>query len=184
MASSSSVPGQRVLVSYAAPPAFLASPNWSKVYATILGQLPLRNIHWKSAPRGSLKTIQELHVTLVPFDSLRDEHTSQIPGTLLEKPLLHVYIVHCEVRIWCRPLFTYNSDDLLQDNDLDTYRNTLKKQIKDWHTVVTSRRNQDWLILQIIRPDSLRQPTGNFFQIKNSVLDKVKTDFNSDKRDR
>ncbi|KJA20255.1 hypothetical protein HYPSUDRAFT_142413 [Hypholoma sublateritium FD-334 SS-4] len=164
--ASSTPSGQRVLASYAAPPAFLASPNWSKVYSTILGQLPLRNIHWKSNSRGTLKTIQELQVTLVPFDSLRDEHTSQVPGTLLEKPLLHIYIVHCE------------------DNDLDTYRNTLKKQIKDWHTAVTSRRNQDWLILQIIRPDTLRQPTGNFFQIKNSVLDKLRTDFNSDKRDR
>ncbi|KAF8968386.1 trafficking protein particle complex subunit 10 [Flammula alnicola] len=166
MTTTSTSSNQRVLVSYTAPPTFLASPNWNKVYGTILGQFPLRNIHWKSHSRASVKTIQELDVTLLPFDSLRDEHTSQVPGTLLEKPLLHVYIVHCE------------------DNDIETYRNTLKKQIKDWHSAVTSRKNQEWLILQIIRPDSSRQATGTFFQIKNSVLDKLKTDFNSDKRDR
>ncbi|KAF9476341.1 hypothetical protein BDN70DRAFT_923371 [Pholiota conissans] len=165
MTSSSTSTSQRVLISYAAPPAFLASPNWTKVYSTILSQLPLRNIHWKSSSSDSVKTIQELHVTLVPFESLRDEHTSQIPGTLLEKPLLHIYIVHCE------------------DHDVETYRNTLKKQIKDWHSLATSKKNQEWLILQIIRPDPLRQATGNFF-LKNSVLDKLKTDFNSDKRDR
>ena len=185
MASSTpSESGQSVLVSYTTPPAFLASPNWTKVYSTIQDQLPLRNIHWKSNSRGTLKTIQELQVTLVPYDSLRDEHTSQVPGTLLEKPLLHIYIVHCEVNKFLFLSSTF--DKWRQDNDLDTYRNILKKQIKDWHSAVTSRRNQDqdWLILQIIRPDGLRQPTGNFFQIKNSVLDKLKTDFNSDKRDR
>ncbi|KIM49469.1 hypothetical protein M413DRAFT_60851 [Hebeloma cylindrosporum] len=166
MAETSNSSTQRVLVSYTAPPTFLASPNWKKVHATLLGLLPLRNIHWKSASRGIVKTIQELDVTLVPFESLRDEHASQIPVTLLEKPLLHVYIFHCE------------------DNDLETYRNSLKKQIKDWHSAVTSRRNQEWMILQIIRPDPTRQNTGNFFQIKGSVLDKLKTDFNLDKRDR
>jgi len=97
MATSSSPSGQRVLISYTAPPAFLASPNWTKVHGTLLAQLPLRNIHWKSASRSSVRTIQELDVTLVSFDSLRDEHTSQVPVTLLEKPLLHIYIVHCEV---------------------------------------------------------------------------------------
>ena len=97
MAETSNSSAQRVLVSFTAPPIFLASPNWKKVHATLLGLLPLRNIHWKSASRGTVKTIQELDVTLVPFESLRDEHASQIPVTLLEKPLLHVYIVHCEV---------------------------------------------------------------------------------------
>ncbi|KAF4615296.1 hypothetical protein D9613_003220 [Agrocybe pediades] len=166
MSTSSSSTGQRVLVSYTAPPVFLASPNWNKVHAAILSQLPLRNIHWKSARKGTVRTIQELDVTLVHFDSLRDEHASQIPITVLEKPLLHVFIAHCE------------------DNDLETYRNALKKQIKDWHTSVTSRRNQEWIILQIVRPDPMRQGTNNFFQIKGSVLDKLKTDFNTDKRDR
>ena len=99
---------QRVLVSYTAPPIFLASPNWKKVHAALLGQLPLRNIHWKSA-KGAVKTIQDLDINLVPFESLRDEHASQIPVTLLEKPLLHVYIVHCEVNYPWQRLFQSNS---------------------------------------------------------------------------
>src|SRR6266511_1161877 len=89
---------QQVLVSYTAPPTFLASPNWNKVHSTILAQLPLRNIHWKSASRSFVRTIQELGVTLVSFESLPEELTSQIPVTVLEKPLLHVYVLHCEVR--------------------------------------------------------------------------------------
>ncbi|CAA7265369.1 unnamed protein product [Cyclocybe aegerita] len=166
MAASSSPSTQRVLISYAAPPIFLASPNWNKVHATLLAQLPLRNLHWKSASKASVRTIQELDVTLVSLDSLRDETTSQIPVTLLEKPMMHLFILHCE------------------DNDLETYRNIHKRQIKDWHSNVTSRKNQEWLILQIIRPDAARQQAGNFFQIKGSVFDKLKTDFNLERRDR
>ncbi|KAF8061615.1 trafficking protein particle complex subunit 10 [Lyophyllum atratum] len=119
---------QGVLVSYSAAPPILSSAKWQQVKAALTAQLPLRNIHWKSASRTSIRTIQELDVNLVPLDTLRDEHT-QIPVTLLEKPLLNIYIVVC------------------QNTDVEGYRTTVKKQIKDWHSVVTARKNQEWLIV-------------------------------------
>ncbi|KAF8212360.1 trafficking protein particle complex subunit 10 [Mycena galopus ATCC 62051] len=158
-------PPQRVLVSYSGLQSFLSSGSWDQIHTALLAQLPLRNIHWKSPSRPSIRTIQELDISLVPLESLRDEHTSQIPATLLEKPFLNMYIVTCE------------------DNDLETYKTSIKRQIKDWHSVVTTRKNQEWLILHIVRPDS-RTPSGNFFQLKGSVLDKLKGDFNTDRRDR
>ncbi|KAJ7751971.1 trafficking protein particle complex subunit 10 [Mycena metata] len=158
-------PPQRVLVSYSGAQAFLSSGSWDQIHTALLAQLPLRNIHWKSPSRPSIRTIQELDISLVPLESLRDEHTSQIPETLLEKPFLNIYIVTCE------------------DTDLETYKNTIKRQVKDWHTVVTARKNQEWLILHVVRPDA-RTPSANFFQLKGSVSDKLKTDFNADRRDR
>ncbi|KAJ6455695.1 trafficking protein particle complex subunit 10 [Mycena sanguinolenta] len=158
-------PPQRVLVSYSGAQAFLSSGSWDQIHTALLAQLPLRNIHWKSPSRPSIRTIQELDISLVPLESLRDEHTSQIPATLLEKPFLNMYIVTCE------------------DNDLETYKNSIKRQVKDWHSVVNSRKNQEWLILHVVRPDS-RTQSGNFFQLKGSVLDKLKGDFNTDRRDR
>ncbi|KAK0459605.1 uncharacterized protein EV420DRAFT_1307323 [Desarmillaria tabescens] len=157
--------GQPVLVSYSGSPFFLASPSWTKIQHAFNTQLPLRNIHWKSSSRTSLRTIQELNVTLINLDSIRDEHTSQVPVSLLEKPLLNIYVVNCE------------------DADLESYRNTVKKQVKDWHASVTSRRNQEWLILQIVKPDA-KVPTGSFLKLKGCVLDKLRADFNADKRDR
>ncbi|KAK0503134.1 hypothetical protein EDD18DRAFT_1136499 [Armillaria luteobubalina] len=154
-----------VLVSYSGSPFFLASPSWTQIQHAFNSQLPLRNIHWKSSSRTSLRTIQELNVTLVNLDSIRDEHTSQVPINLLEKPLLNIYVVNCE------------------DADLESYRNTVKKQVKDWHASVTSRKNQEWLILQIVKPDA-KVPTGTFLKLKGSVLDKLRADFNADKRDR
>lgn len=59
----------------------------------------------------------------------------------------------------------------------------MKKQIKDWHTLVTQRKNQEWLIIHVIRPDG-RASDRKFFNMKGSVLDKLKADFNTDKRER
>ncbi|KAG0705896.1 trafficking protein particle complex subunit 10 [Suillus ampliporus] len=154
---------QNVLVTYSAPVSFLASESWRQVLAALQSQLPLRSIHWKSASRPNLKTIQELDLTLVPLDSLRDEHTSQIPVTLLEKPLLNLYVVTCE------------------DNDL--YRTNVKKQIKDWHYAISQRKNQEWIIVHVVRSD-IKTADRKFFNMKSSVLDKIKADFNIDKRDR
>src|SRR5271170_3469699 len=88
---------QRVLVTYTAPPPFQASESWKRIREALFLQLPLRNLHWKSASRPSIRTIQELDITLKPLDTTRDELVSQVPVTLLEKPLLNVYIVTCEV---------------------------------------------------------------------------------------
>ena len=90
---------QNVIVTYAAPQSFQLSDSWKQVQSALRSQLPLRNIHWKFASRPSIRTIQELDVGLVPLDSIREENTSQIPVTLLEKPLLNIFIVTCEVCI-------------------------------------------------------------------------------------
>lgn len=154
---------QRVLVTYAAAQSFQSSDNWIHFLAALRSLLPLRNLHWKPTSRPNLRTVQELDVSLVPLDSLRDEHTSQVPVTLLEKPLLNLYVLSCE--------------------DAETYKTTVKKQIKDWQTSVNQRKNQEWLIIHVVRPDS-KNVDRKFFSMKGSVLDKIKGDFNIDKRDR
>jgi trafficking protein particle complex subunit 10 len=87
-----------VLISYTGPPSFQLSDNWKQIHAALLEQLPLRNIHWTSPSRPSIRTIQELDTSLVSLDTLRDERTSQIPLTVLEKPLLNIYFLACEVK--------------------------------------------------------------------------------------
>ncbi|KAF8229518.1 hypothetical protein L208DRAFT_1439127 [Tricholoma matsutake] len=153
---------QRVLVSFS-PQSILSTLKWQQVQTALAAQLPLHNIHWKSASRRSIRTIQELEVGLVSLETVRDEY-SQIPTTLLEKPLLNIYVVVCP------------------NTDVDGYRTTVKKQIKDWHSAVTTRKYQEWLILHIIKSDA-QAPSGKFFQ-KNSVFEKIRADFNVEKRER
>ncbi|KXN82613.1 Trafficking protein particle complex subunit 10 [Leucoagaricus sp. SymC.cos] len=154
------------IVTYTTAPSFLPTGAWKQIQNALKAQFPLRNIHWKPPSRPSILTIQELEVKLIPFENFRDEHASQIPMTLLEKPLLHIYVVTCE------------------PGDLDTYKATVKKQVKDWHTAVASRKHQEWLILHLVKGDTPVPSGGKLFQLKGSVLDKLKTDFNQDKRDR
>ena len=70
----------------------------------------------------------------------------------------------------------------IKNNDVEGYRNTVKKQIKDWHSLVAARKHQDWLILHVIRPDK-RPQGGTFFQL-SSVFEKIRADFNTEKRER
>ncbi|KAH7090076.1 trafficking protein particle complex subunit 10 [Auriculariales sp. MPI-PUGE-AT-0066] len=153
----------RVKVTYSAPLMLLSSDQWTQIHRAINAHLPLRTIHWKTASRPSIRTIQELQVQLVAFDTLRDEHTSQIPTSLLERPLVNVYVVTCE--------------------DADAYKNTVKKQIRDWLAVVSTKKNQEWLVVLVVRPDT-RGSGSNFFQIRSSIMDRIRADFNIGKRDR
>jgi len=97
--SSPTMSAQRVVVTYSAPQPFLSSDQWKQIYSAWLEQLPLRNIHWKPQTRPSIRTIQELEVQLVPLDTVRDEHTSQVPYSLLERPLVNICVVTCEVKL-------------------------------------------------------------------------------------
>ncbi|KAH9934671.1 trafficking protein particle complex subunit 10 [Fomitopsis serialis] len=157
---------QGVLVTYASSREFLATDHWKQVWAALLCQFPLRTLVWRGPARQgsqSTQTIQDLNVRLATLESVRQENTSQIPQTLLEKPLLNIYFVVCE--------------------DNETYKNTVKKQIRDWHQIVSQRKYQEWLIVHIIRPEG-RASQQRMFQMKTSVLDKIKADFNIDKKDR
>lgn len=87
----------RVIVTYTTASSLLSTETWKQIHTALKVQFPLRNIHWKPPSASSILTIQELDVKLVPFENVRDEHASQIPMTLLEKPLLHIYVVACEV---------------------------------------------------------------------------------------
>ncbi|KZT11270.1 uncharacterized protein LAESUDRAFT_809238 [Laetiporus sulphureus 93-53] len=153
----------RVLVTYTSSPLYLSTDQWQHLRASLARQFPLRTLHWKSPSRSTIQTIPELHVDFVALESLRDEPSSQVPQTLLERPLLNTYFVVCE--------------------DSELYKNSVRKQIKEWHALVSTRKNQEWLIVHIVRPEG-RTAQGRIFQIKSSVLDKIKADFNTDKRDR
>jgi trafficking protein particle complex subunit 10 len=71
----------------------------------------------------------------------------------------------------------------LTEQDNDTYRNTVRKTIREWYNGVLSKRNQEWMILHVI-PKSSSGGKSSRFAVKGSVFDKIKADFNSSKKDR
>ena len=89
---------QKATITYAGPLVFLSTDHWKQIYASLASQIPLRNLHWKSTARNALRSIQELDVKLVALETLRDDQAaSQVPQTVLDKPLLNLYIFICEV---------------------------------------------------------------------------------------
>lgn len=66
-----------------------------------------------------------------------------------------------------------------QDNEV--YRTTVRSQIRDWVDSVVAKHKQEWLIVVVT---SGRIAGAKFYQRKGSVVDKIRADFNTGKRDR
>jgi hypothetical protein len=69
----------------------------------------------------------------------------------------------------------------LQDGE--TYKNSVKKHIQEWRSRVASNSCQEWLIIFVV-PFDIPAGSKKRFHMKGSILDKIKADFNTDKRDR
>jgi hypothetical protein len=104
----------QVQVTFSGPVSFLTSELWINLRASLQARLPLRNLHWKSPTRPSIRTIQELDLELVPLESRLETHSSPVPTSVLERPLLNLYFISCEVGFV--RLVIYKSKRLIRTN--------------------------------------------------------------------
>jgi hypothetical protein len=88
------MPPREVLVTYTAHPT--GSADVHHAISAINSQLPLRNLHWKPSNRTSLRTIQELDVRLVELGEAAGG-AQGLGGSVLERPLVNLCLVVCEV---------------------------------------------------------------------------------------
>ncbi|BGP56856.1 hypothetical protein JCM8202v2_004489 [Rhodotorula sphaerocarpa] len=167
--------GKGVGVAWEALP---AATDFETVRADVERHLPLRNLHWvrKSAANRTIRTIQTLPV------QVRPRETFQGATDLLDMPYLSMLFVVCDARL--RTLTPRQLDWILtlglsQDNEV--YRATLRTQIREWLDSITAKRHQEWLIVHVTTG---RGTGGKFYQRKGTVVDKIKADFNTGKRDR
>jgi hypothetical protein len=89
----------RVQATYSAPPLFLLSDNWLQIRDTIASQFPLRNITWKPSLRPFTRNIEQLDVSFVALEDVKENRASILTGsnTLFERPLLNIFVVACDV---------------------------------------------------------------------------------------
>ncbi|KAG5440168.1 hypothetical protein PCANB_001737 [Pneumocystis canis] len=141
---------------------------WPLISPILQNYLPLRNLHWKFNNRP-VKSIHYLDIDIKPYNKINsDEKPSQLRN-LLDIPYLNIFLVKCE--------------------DIDIYRNHIRAMIRTWYNTVLTKKNQEWLIIYVtLQPDSLSVNksinTSKFLNIKTSVYDKIKADFNISKKDR
>ncbi|WWD09044.1 hypothetical protein V865_007164 [Kwoniella europaea PYCC6329] len=134
--------------------------------------LPLRNLHWKSSTRTSLRTIQEVDIQLCELS----EVSSSLVGaggaggsSVLDSALVNLCLVVCE--------------------DAEVYKNQTRSFIRDWLSLLAARRTPHAPLIVLINPPN---PSGQSASTSGKsvwgkdkgVLGKLKTDFNVGKRDR
>ncbi|KTW30243.1 hypothetical protein T552_00720 [Pneumocystis carinii B80] len=141
---------------------------WLSIYPTLQYHLPLKNIHWKSS-NGVVRYIDNLEINIKPYHQTNsDGKPHQLQG-LLDNPYLNIFLVKCE--------------------DIDVYRSHIRSMIRSWYSMVTSKKNQEWLIVHVVlqlEPLTINKNINpsKFLSIKASVYDKIKAEFNTSKRDR
>jgi len=76
-------------------PSLVEGDQWTTLASALEECLPLRSLHWKSSSRPSIRTIQELNITLLPQKSFRSDPAPRV--MILDNPLLNIYVVSCDV---------------------------------------------------------------------------------------
>lgn len=107
-----------------------------------------------------MKDVQ-LDVSFQPFNGKLLEKFKQGEWSILEHPVLHLYVTEC--------------------NDVDTYKSTVKEDIDSWLKKLNSYGIVDWMILVVETVDIKK--TKNILP-RTTVLDKIRTDFASKNGDR
>ncbi|ELU39468.1 TRAPPC10 domain-containing protein [Rhizoctonia solani AG-1 IA] len=178
-----------VKITYTLAHSIQSSPHFAVLLESLRSRVqPLRNLHWKPSagtlPNSSIRTIQSVDAELIPLDlgisSARlsavdgfggDGMTrSQIPVTVLAKPFINLWLGMCEVKLTCSV--------------------KVRRQLKDWVASVTtqSKRDQEWLIVLVNISSPGQDATGSagkrLFQMKGSIIDRMRADFTLAKRDR
>ncbi|QRW09373.1 Trafficking protein particle complex subunit 10, TRAPPC10 [Ceratobasidium sp. AG-Ba] len=165
--TSPAVPGLasngQVRITYTLAQSLQSSPHAAVITESLRSKLhPLRNLHWRptagTLPGSSIRTIQYLDAELVSLDlgpsTARlstaegfggEAGRSQIPGTVLGKPFINLWLGMCD--------------------DADTYKNVIRRQLKDWVASVTtqSKRDQEWLIVLVNVTSPGQDDEGGFY---------------------
>ncbi|XP_033741399.1 trafficking protein particle complex subunit 10-like [Pecten maximus] len=130
---------------------------FSSLHSALLQGLPREPTEWRRSYGRPAKTLQ-LEASFVPFDE--DILPQEKDKTLVSRPYFHIFWTDC---------------------DLDTYKQSVKEELMEWHTALKNKNNPDWLIAVVVNDES---KIKSKLLPRSSVIDKVKNDFCSKHPDR
>lgn len=145
------------------------SPNlFASLEPALNQQLPLTQLTWHSlGARRQTRVIPQIQPTFTPLDHASTSQevlpspTTSNAANMLERPFVHMCFFSCD--------------------DPEVYRNTARPQLRAWLDRVQSgaagSHKSEWLIVLVTPSSQLSK--GKFYQRKSTVIDKLKSDFNS-----
>ncbi|TPX32716.1 hypothetical protein SmJEL517_g04249 [Synchytrium microbalum] len=183
---------------------------WTHLSEELSNRLPLRNMSWQGIPSrnttissatSAISTSSPLPsplsdrppTTLAASNSNLHHPSSSAPDRDKMSASRPIDMLDIELKKFSQDVFpkegpiTLNPSTifchmyLVSCEDAELYKATVKKQIQDWVNLVTSKRNQEYMIVYLPGPSEKR--SSRFLTVGSSVFDKIKADFNT-KRDR
>lgn len=136
---------------------------WPSIEQSFQRGFPYTNVTWHPSP-GIIHTVPVLDVDIKPY--LVSEGSDFVNDIkLLSEPVLNILAVKCD--------------------DADIYRQHVRQLLKEWHSNVSSRPGQEWLIVFIVANDPAfnggsggKTNTSKFLSSKTAVYEKIRSDFN------
>ena len=136
------------------------SQLWISLADQFEARLPLRQLQWQQpaneravANVGSSRTIAALNVDIKPFST--DLLPKFSPGGFSHNNVfLHLFLVGCD--------------------DIEQYRNSVKRRLQDWMSAVGSKKSQEWLVVYVAGPEATKR---TIFNVGGNVIDKLRSDF-------
>ncbi|GFN83211.1 trafficking protein particle complex subunit 10 [Plakobranchus ocellatus] len=123
---------------------------FSSLHAAVSNGLPKESCQWRRSYGRAPRSVH-LSASFVPYDA--DILPEEEEKTLVSRPYFHIYWTDC---------------------DMETYKQSGKDDIAEWHAALKARNIPDWLIVVVTGDDS--RVKTKLLQ-RASVADKVKSDF-------
>ncbi|XP_058058025.1 trafficking protein particle complex subunit 10 [Anopheles bellator] len=136
----------------------------SRIFKTlephIVAALPADSAEWKRSYGRPVKNVR-VEATFKPFDQGALERYKEGKWSIVDHPVLHIYVTEC--------------------SDVEAYRGSVKEEIDQWLKVLNNYGVTDWMILLV---ETLDVKKSKNILPRTTVLDKIRLDFASKNGDR
>ncbi|KXJ68771.1 hypothetical protein RP20_CCG001772 [Aedes albopictus] len=122
--------------------------------------LPSDTAEWKRSYGRPVKNVR-VEATFQPFDASALERYRDGAWSIVQHPVLHMYVTEC--------------------NDVEAYRASVKEEIDQWLKTLNNYNVTDWMILLV---ETLDIKKSKNILPRTTVLDKIRLDFASKNGDR
>lgn len=136
--------------------------------------LPNDSCEWRRSYGRPTRNITFKTASFRKFEAKQLEKYKAGEWSILDQPVLHIYVTECNVRV-----FYFSLDFkfiILFLKDVETYKASVKEEIEQWLKILTSYNVDDWMILLVETLDVKK--TKNILP-RTTVLDKIRVDFGS-----